>query len=161
MAREQLSLCFLKKDNQFLLINRNKPPFMGQWNAVGGHKIETETIQECAKREVFEETQLIVNNLELVASFTWNYDDGLGFIFVADILEDISLSSYPQKTDEGILDFKSIDWINHPKNTGIIDDIKVFINEIYDKNIRNIHYHLTYDKNRLIDVQHFEGILNQ
>ena len=78
MAREQLSLCFLKKDNQFLLINRNKPPFMGQWNAVGGHKIETETIQECAKREVFEETGLKIKiNTDTRQEYTYENKDSI------------------------------------------------------------------------------------
>ena len=52
---------------------------MGQWNAVGGHKLSSETIEECAIREIYEETNISVQKVELIATFTWNYDDGLGF----------------------------------------------------------------------------------
>ncbi len=159
MARDYLSLCFIKKGNQFLLINRNNPPFMGQWNSVGGHKLSDETIHECAKREIYEETQIVINNATLVATFTWNYDDDLGFIFISELEDDFDTSMYPKATDEGILDFKKIEWINNPKNTGIIDDIKVFIKEIYTNKVKNVHYHLTYDRNRLINVEKKEGML--
>lgn len=158
MDREQLSLCFLKKGNAFLLINRNFPPFMGQWNAVGGHQLPSETIEECAIREIYEETNISVQKVELIATFTWNYDDGLGFIFISDLDEKIQTSEFPKQTKEGILDFKSIEWIEHPKNTGIIDDIKLFLIDIYQKKIRNVHYHLTYDRNRLIKVEVKDGL---
>lgn len=159
MDREHLSLCFLKKEDSFLLINRNKPPFMGQWNAVGGHQIMGETMEECAKREIFEETKIRIDKVELIATFTWNYDDGLGFIYVADLPKDYDISNYPQKTDEGVLDFKSITWINHPKNTGIIADIQIFLSEIYQKKIKNVHYHLVYQGNQLQSVTCKNGLL--
>lgn len=159
MDREHLSLCFLKKDDSFLLINRNNPPFMGQWNAVGGHQIEGETIKECAVREIYEETNIVINEIELVATFTWNYDDGLGFIFIADLDKDYDTSNYPRKTDEGVLDFKTIEWINNPKNTGIIDDIRVFLLDIYNKKVKDVHYHLIYDNNKLLSVTKKDGLL--
>ncbi len=161
MDREQLSLCFLKKDNQFLLINRNFPPFMGQWNAVGGHKLPDESIYDCAIREIYEETNILVQKVELVATFTWNYDNGLGFIFITDLDNNIKIQDYPKTTIEGLLDFKSMEWIEHPKNTGIIDDIKLFLIDIYQKKIRNVHYHLTYDRNRLMQVDKQTGLCMQ
>ena len=134
---------------------------MGQWNAVGGHQLENETILECAKREVLEETNIKIENIELIATFTWNYDDGLGFIFIAELDHAVDVNRYPLKTEEGILEFKDIEWINHPKNTGIIDDIKLFLVDIYQNQIRDIHYHLTYDRNRLIDVKTKKGLILQ
>ena len=50
-----VTLCFVKKDDKILMINRNKSPFMGMWNALGGHKEENESALECAIREIYEE----------------------------------------------------------------------------------------------------------
>ena len=55
-----VTLCFVKKENKILMINRNKPPFMGMWNALGGHKEENESALECAIREIYEEGNLKV-----------------------------------------------------------------------------------------------------
>ena len=43
------TLCFVKKGNKILMINRNKPPFMGMWNAVGGHIEKGETPEQTKK----------------------------------------------------------------------------------------------------------------
>ena len=49
------TLCFVIKDDEILMINRNKPPFMGLWNAVGGHIEDGETPSQSAIREIKEE----------------------------------------------------------------------------------------------------------
>ena len=53
-----VTLCFVKKDNKILMINRNKSPFMGMWNALGGHLEKGETPIQCAIREVYEEGKI-------------------------------------------------------------------------------------------------------
>ena len=49
---------------QVLLIKRNIWPFEGQWALPGGFTLETETVQECARRELLEETQVSEVHLE-------------------------------------------------------------------------------------------------
>lgn len=50
------TICFIKRADNILLLNREKPGWMGSWNGVGG-KIETgETPIECILREIYEET---------------------------------------------------------------------------------------------------------
>jgi 8-oxo-dGTP diphosphatase len=44
------------RELQVLLIQRKQWPFEGQWALPGGFSMETETIQECARRELTEET---------------------------------------------------------------------------------------------------------
>ncbi|MGY8998437.1 MAG: NUDIX hydrolase [Rhodospirillales bacterium] len=48
------------KDNKFLLIQRGKPPRMGQWSIPGGRQELGETVKETALRETLEETGLTV-----------------------------------------------------------------------------------------------------
>lgn len=144
-----VTLCFLKKDNKILMINRNKSPFMGMWNALGGHKEDNETEYECAIREIYEESKIKVDKLELISISTWNYDDDIIYVYVSNLPHDFDISKYPIKIDEGIIDFKEIDWIIDPKNYGSIDDLKLFIRDIKEGKTHN--YHLIYDNSKLVD----------
>ncbi len=54
--KEAIDVLLLDNNNRILMINRNKSPFMGMWNVLGGHLEENETIFEGVKRETKEET---------------------------------------------------------------------------------------------------------
>ncbi len=55
------------KEDKFLLVRRSKPPNMDSW-AIPGGKVEFgETLQEALKREIMEETGLLVEPTELLA----------------------------------------------------------------------------------------------
>lgn len=47
-------------DDQVLLIQRTHPPFAGLWTFPGGRLERGETALECVRRELFEETRLVV-----------------------------------------------------------------------------------------------------
>ena len=144
-----VTLCFVKKDNKILMINRNKPPFMGMWNALGGHLEDNETPKECAIREIYEESNVKVDNAELISISTWNYDDDEIYVYVSNLSDDFDISSYPIKINEGIIDFKDIDWIIHEKNYGVIADLRVFLKDIKENQKNN--YHLVYDESKLVE----------
>ena len=54
------------RDQQVLLIKRNKEPNKGQWSIPGGKQIIGETVADAAKRELLEETGVKVDQLLLV-----------------------------------------------------------------------------------------------
>ena len=54
------------RDQEVLLIKRNKEPNKGQWSIPGGKQIIGETVTEAAKRELLEETGVKVDQLLLV-----------------------------------------------------------------------------------------------
>ena len=145
----KVTLCFLRKDNKILMINRNKPPFMGMWNALGGHVEKNETEEMCAIREIYEESGIKVDNIDLISVSTWNYDDDVIYVYVSTLKDNIDINKYPLKTNEGIIDFKDIDWIIDPNNYGSIDDLKLFIKDIKDNKKNN--YHLIYNESKLVD----------
>ena len=63
----QATLCFILKDNRVLLLNKSRGLFgQGKWNAPGGKILPDEEPEECAVREVFEETRLTVKNMERI-----------------------------------------------------------------------------------------------
>ena len=145
------TLCFVKKGNKILMINRNKPPFMGMWNAVGGHIEKDETPEQCAVREIYEESGIKVSSAKVISVFTWNYDDEIGYATLSELQDDIDSSfSFPLSTAEGIVAFKDIDWVLNEKNYGVIEDLRVFLSDI--KNGVRQKYHLIYENYELKEV---------
>lgn len=134
-------MCFVFIDDKLLMINRNKPPFMGMWNAVGGKVESGETPEEACVREVFEESGIKIVAPERISRFTWNYDDEIGYAFIASA-EKTSVD-FPVATKEGVVDLKPVAWVLNEKNYGVIADLRVFLNDIQRKEKHD--YHLIYD----------------
>lgn len=67
-----VDLVIVKKttqENQLLLIKRKNEPFKGCWALPGGFVDEDEDLEQAAIRELFEETQVKVSNLEQIGAF--------------------------------------------------------------------------------------------
>ena len=68
------TLCYVRHNNKTLMIHRIKKAndmHQGKWNGLGG-KIESgETPEECARREIKEESGLTVTNLILKGFLTF------------------------------------------------------------------------------------------
>lgn len=122
-------LVFLKYQDEILLLNRNKPSWMGCWNGVGGKIENGESPVEAAIRETFEETGIKVKIKDEYNKVAWvvkEDKDSLGgmYVFIQEIDEKIKTPAY---SPEGVLDFKKIDWILDERNSGVAKNIKVFL----------------------------------
>lgn len=63
-----VTICYVDNGNQFLLLHRNKKEndlHEGKWVGVGGKLDPGESPEECARREIFEETGLIAKKMRL------------------------------------------------------------------------------------------------
>lgn len=81
-------LCYLKKDDQYLLLYRNKKKNdynEGKWIGVGGKLELGETPNEAAVREVKEETGLDVHSLEIAGEVIFINDDYHEIMYVYEI----------------------------------------------------------------------------
>lgn len=117
------NIAFIRRDDQILLLNREKPSWMGAWNGVGGKLEEGESARDSILREIHEETGIPSINIHVMFKglVTWQVDaDYFGgmYLYTAEIGADYPLAT-PVKTDEGILDWKDIVWIMHPDNVGV------------------------------------------
>ena len=79
MAREfdiSYTLGFIRceDNNKILLLNRNKPPWMGLYNGIGGKIQPNETPLECMIREANEETGLSLTHFTNRGVLTWEVE---------------------------------------------------------------------------------------
>ena len=62
------TLCYIEKDGAYLMLHRNKKENdlnEGKWIGVGGHVEPGESPEECIRREVTEETGLVLSDVKL------------------------------------------------------------------------------------------------
>ncbi|MCR5704649.1 MAG: 8-oxo-dGTP diphosphatase [Eubacterium sp.] len=74
MKHINTTLCYIKKDNQYLMLHRTKKENdinEGKWIGVGGKFEENETPEECMLREVQEETGLTLTDYRLRGVITF------------------------------------------------------------------------------------------
>lgn len=76
------TLCYLEKDNRYLMLHRTKKEKdinAGKWLGVGGKLEEGESVEECLVREIREETGLIADSYEKrgIVTFLYNEDEPL------------------------------------------------------------------------------------
>ena len=70
----ETTLCYLEKDGAYLMLHRVKKKNdinEGKWIGVGGKLEGRESPEECAKREIFEETGLTAGRLRMRAVITF------------------------------------------------------------------------------------------
>jgi len=149
------TLCFIKRNDEILMLNRQKKPWKGAWNGVGGKIHGGETPLDCIIREVFEETQITVDVTKIAdkGELTWTNFEAIGIglhLFLYEVPNDFKLET-PIKTIEGILDWKKISWIVDFENEGMAKNIPYFLPTLLEKPERH-HYHCTFENTHLTSV---------
>ncbi len=148
------TICFIRKGDNILLLNRNKKPTMGMWNGVGGKIEEYETPYEGVIRETFEETGIELPSVTYKGSVIFqDKDDPQGsegmYVFLADLPVGVHIDT-PLSTAEGILEWKSIDWILDGDNRGVVSNLQRYLPRVL-KEENNLEHTFTYDNRNIID----------
>ena len=151
------TICFIQQGSKILLLNRERPAWMGVWNGVGGKLEEGESAREAIIREIKEETGISISVPQFKGIVSWIVDGvcvGGMYLYIAKLpLEEVF--DTPVKTIEGILDWKEYEWISNPKNAGLTSDIPKYIKHILlDESI--YEHRCFYLNDRLVDHEMIE-----
>jgi 8-oxo-dGTP diphosphatase len=83
------TLCYIRSQGKTLMVHRIKKSndiHAGKWNGLGGKLEPGETPEECARREIYEESGLIARKLEWKGVLTFpkfaHEEDWYAFVFV-------------------------------------------------------------------------------
>jgi 8-oxo-dGTP diphosphatase len=146
------TLLFIQRQESVLLLNRNRKPYMGQWNGVGG-KIKTgETPPACVLREGFEETGILLKEVAFKGLLTWESDGVSGGIYLFHTkMPDDFIYAVPRETEEGVLEWKLLDWITHPNNMGVADNVAFILEKVLQDEVKYVHHCIFHDS-RLLSV---------
>lgn len=136
VKRYKYTLGFIRAGDHVLFLNRQKAPWMGRWNGVGGKLDADESPLECIVRETFEETGLLIEHFSDRGVMRWIRDGAdLGgvHVFTAEVLaQEMAKYKTPRcHCHEGILDWKKLDWLLHEDNTGVVDNVKVMLRDMF------------------------------
>ena len=125
------TLCYVMQNDKTLMLYRNKKVndyHEGKWNGLGGKFESGETPEECAVREVYEESGLVVNNPIMKGFITFPLFDGeedwYVFLFVFNQFEGKLIDS-----PEG-----ELQWIPNNKlvDLNLWDGDKIFIPWLFE-----------------------------
>ena len=143
------SLCYIEKDGRYLMLHRVKKENdvnRDKWIGVGGKFEEGESPEECAAREIFEETGLVAKNLA--------YRGIVNFVCPPYESEDMHLfttsdfSGELKECDEGRLE-----WVEKSRlsELNLWEGDYIFL-DLLNKNEPFFKLKLTYDGNKLIEA---------
>lgn len=120
------TLCYVRQAGKTLMIHRVKKAndmHQGKWNGLGGKLDPGETPEECAIREIYEESGLTVRNPLLKGFITFpgfaNEEDWYTFLFVCTEFEGTLVDS-----EEGYLEWISDD---HLRELNLWEGDRIFI----------------------------------
>jgi len=146
------TLCYVidKKNNSTLMIFRNKKKndyHKGKWNGLGGKFEQGESPEECAIREIKEESGLIVTAVKMNGFITFplfdGKDDWYVFLFTADCFEGNLIDSPEGK----------LEWIPNEKLTeiGLWEGDKIFIPWLFEDNFFSAKFN--YEDGKFVDYE--------
>ncbi len=145
------TLCYIEKDNNYLMLHRNKKENdmnEGKWIGVGGKIEDKETPEECIIREVFEETGLTLEKVfyrGLVTFINTKYETEYIFVYTA-----TQFSGTLKECNEGTLA-----WIRKDEifDLNLWDGDKYFLEKLLDDEKKPFSIKLSYKEDSLIDVK--------
>lgn len=151
---EITTLCYIEKDNKYLMLKRVKKKEdinKGKWIGVGGHFEEGESPEECVCREVLEETGLILKSYKTRGILTFVQNKTFTeyiWLFTADEYEGELI-----ECDEGILE-----WIDKDKvsELELWDGDRIFL-ELLNTQEEFFSLKLEYEGDKLVKCTKFSN----
>lgn len=143
------TVCYLIKDNSFLMLYRNKKENdinKGKWIGVGGKIEKNETIHQSIIREIREETGFIANKVNLRGIINFGYNSNLECIFVFTCND---FTGNMIECDEGKLEYVNK---NEILNLNLWEGDKIFLKRLIDNDTKFWTYTMIYENDKLVKV---------
>ncbi|MBI5568091.1 MAG: NUDIX domain-containing protein [Chloroflexi bacterium] len=149
------TLVFITRGDHVLLLrgSAHKRLWANKYNGIGGHIERAEDIYSAARREVFEETGLDIENVRLVGLINVDGDQPTGillFVFAAE-----SRSGEPIPSDEGTLE-----WIerDHIAQVDLVEDLPVILPRAINHPVGALPFfaHYSYDEQEQLVIRFAE-----
>lgn len=125
---------FTKDYKKVLMVKRNKPPYKGCWNGIGGKIEGNETEIQAAIRECYEETGIELENPKLFITYIYpetnKINNGTNLSVLYSFIDQVTI----QPNNEGIYEWKDISFaldFNNKQLAGFAN-ISQFVKEIFD-----------------------------
>jgi len=133
------TICYIDNGREFLMLHRNKKPndvHAGKWIGVGGKLERGETPQECAAREILEETGLTITHPKLVGVKNWHTDEGVRYIVFC--YKATEFSGQIHSTEEG-----EISWVDKETlpQLDLAYDMLELLRMMEDEELSEYYYH--------------------
>ena len=144
------TLCYLEKDNKYLMLLRNKKENdvnEGKWIGVGGKCEKGESPEECVIRETFEETGIKLESLKMRGVMTCaseGWEDEYIFVYTSD-----KFSGHITECNEG-----ELAWIDKDKimDLNLWDGDRIFL-DIMLTSDKLFSIKLSYKGDDIVDKQ--------
>ncbi len=127
-------MVFSKDTKEVLLVKRNKKPYKGCWNGIGGKIEEGETVLEASIRECREETNIDLINPRHLVTYTYPESNPVNSGTVLNVVYDFVDKQEVFDNEEGTYEWKDISFAMDSNDTSIAgySNLCQFIKEIYD-----------------------------
>lgn len=101
---KKATLCFLFRNNEVLLQLKKEGKFGGgHWNGLGGKAKETETPEQAAIREVFEESGIKIKAMRSVGKLRFVFENDEQYNQEVHVFSSDEFSGHEKPSEEGIL----------------------------------------------------------
>lgn len=98
--RKILTLCFAVKGDKILLAMKKRGFGVGRWNGFGGKVEPGESIEEGAKREMFEECGVVITEMEKAGIHEFEFASAIGDILEVHVFRVHNWTGEPAETEE-------------------------------------------------------------
>lgn len=127
-------MLFTKDYKKVLLVKRNKKPYKGCWNGIGGKVEANETEIEAAIRECFEETKIKLESPKLLVTYKYPESNPENSGTILNVIYDFIDETKVEDNYEGTYEWKPIEFVMDSESREIAgySNLCQFVKEIYD-----------------------------
>ncbi|MFC3769952.1 NUDIX domain-containing protein [Paenibacillus sp. GCM10012303] len=145
------TILFIRQGSRILLLNRNSAPAKGLWNGVGGKLEAGETPMAGVLREAWEETGIRLTEVAYKGVVSWESDvspRGGMHVFTAELPPSLAYPT-PVQMEEGLLDWKEIEWVLSDHNFGMGEIIPRYLRTVLEDDSCYVH-HCVFQQHKVI-----------